>query len=148
MLTKIVWVNPKTGEVVDEEFEGAVGLEEDVTPTDPDSVWLGDWLTKQDVQLTAEEKAIKAQMGSLLKIIKARRAYLKFGYEERLKTVVRTRLKEQGGKKKSVSFNYGNSGWRSGSRILVDDEAKALEWAREHCTAAVKTTPMNMKTKR
>lgn len=137
-----IWVDPATGEIVDEGTEGAVELHleaEERAAQRPDEDWLGDWLTRQHVHLNAEEAALKEQHKKRMGQIAARRSYLSWAYDKRIENVVTRAL--EGQRKRSVEFAFGSAGFRSSTKTDVTDEMIALSWAKEHAPDAIKKTP-------
>jgi phage host-nuclease inhibitor protein Gam len=56
-----------------------------------------------------------------------------FRFVPQLRDFARQRISEQGGRRKSVNFPAGTLGFRKNpSRIIVDDEAVVIAWARLH----------------
>jgi len=56
-----------------------------------------------------------------------------FRYREQLITYARGKIAEQGGRRKSVTLPAGVIGFRKDPpKIVVDDEAAVIAWAREH----------------
>ena len=104
-------VDLTTGEIVDPGTPGAVTIpaEEVRTPPDePDDAWLGDWMTRQLVELDAVEAAMVAVYEQRRRVIKARRRYLDWKYSDRLEAVTRAAMK---GKRQSVDYAYGRAEW-------------------------------------
>ncbi len=132
-------VDLTTGEIVDPGTPGAVTIpaEEVRTPPDePDDAWLGDWMTRQLVELDAVEAAMVAVYEQRRRVIKARRRYLDWKYSDRLEAVTRAALK---GKRQSVDYAYGRAGFSRSKRRVVEDQAAAIEWAEAHdCEDAIK----------
>jgi len=136
-MVNIVWVDVETGEVLEYERLGAICIVESHN-SGPDEDWLGDWLTKQMVHLSAEQDAAEASHRSIIARIAARRRYLEMAYTERLKVVVRSKMKVSKSKAKSVQFAFGRAGWRSSKATEVFDKDAAMDWATENCPEAVK----------
>lgn len=139
-----LWIDPKTGEVVDPDTAGAVlvAVERPEEPPEaerePDSAWLPDWLTRRLVELEALEEAQKEQHARQAAELRAKRLHLE-RYLPRMEAVVTADLR--GAKKRSVGYRFATAGYRSSVAAVVEDEAAALTWADEHCPAAVKVTP-------
>lgn len=57
--------------------------------------------------------------------------FLMFRFGQQLLEHARKRIGEQGGRRKSVNLPAGTIGFRhEGAKLLVDDEAKVIEWAK------------------
>ncbi len=100
--------------------------------------WVPNWLAQQFLHLDADEAALKSQHNVRMASISARRRYLKWAYLDRAETIVKGDLEAQGGKRKSVDYDYGRCGWRSSKKVVVVDADAALAWADEHCPEAIK----------
>ena len=62
----------------------------------------------------------------------------RFGSE--LTAWVRQELDVRGGKQKSINLPAGRVGFRTKQdRLVIDDEAAAIAWAKNHCPGAVNT---------
>lgn len=135
------WVDPKTGEIVPEFTPGAIELEvETVEPPETygsslEARELGDWFSKELVQLDALDAAHKIQTKRRALALKARRRSLE-GYQDEVEKAARGLLV---GKKKSVDFAFGRASFRKSRKVEVVDLADAMTWADEHCPEAVKT---------
>ena len=139
----VVWVDPRTGEIVQAGTEGALLLDgSDLSPEvvrqDSDSEWLGDYVTRRLVELDAQEMAFKLQAKKAAARLVVERRLLADRYGERLQRVVSAKL--AGGKRKSADFAYGSAGWRKQAKIEVSDEAAAIKWAKAHAPSALKVT--------
>jgi hypothetical protein len=59
--------------------------------------------------------------------------FLMLRYGPQLHEHARQRIGEQGGRRKSVNLPAGTIGFRhEGAKLLVDDEAKVIEWAKRN----------------
>jgi len=139
--TDCLWVDPKTGEIVQPGTDGAIRIDAvdlypEVVRPDPDAEWLGDYVTRRVCELDAQEAALKLQHQRHLARLRAERWQLAHRYDARLRAVVEEALK--GSKKKSVSYAFGRAGFRKTTRVNVTDEAAALEWAAANAPSAVK----------
>ena len=77
----------------------------------------------------AAEAQIKAGTAKMLKQIKAQRKALSYVYGSAFRERVDAALKEQGGKRKSISVQMGDAGYRLGKeRLEIVDERKVRQW--------------------
>lgn len=90
---------------------------------------VGEWAEAETRRARAEEESLLFQFGS------------------GLQAVLRAELDAQKNRRKSVNLPAGSMGLRAEpQRLKVEDETKALEWARNHCPDAIKTTERLSKT--
>ncbi len=138
-----LWQDPETGEISEEARDGWDLLyRQDVVPPpdvhqQPDSEWLGDYVTQALARIEAERDALETAHKVRLAQLESRERAIDWLYRLRLEAVVKERLKQRS-KPKSVVFAFGRAGYRKSSSIEVRDEAAALEWAAQHCPAAIK----------
>ena len=132
------WIDPESGEVLEEWRDGT--LEDLQAPeiAEDDAEWLGDWYTKLKAQIAAERAALKAMHKIRLGLLDSREAGLEWKFGPRLEELVRRKIEEQGGRRKSIAFAYGSAGYRKSSRLDVHDEEAAIEWAEDHAPDAIK----------
>ncbi len=135
-----IWINPATGEYSETPVDGwlmdYVGETWSPHEEQPDSEWLGDWITRKLAQIEGEEKALTAAYQDRIRSLRARRSAINYRYGQRLEVVTGEAL--QGSKKKSVAWAAGKTGWRKKRGTEVTDESAAILWAQENAPEAVK----------
>jgi len=148
-----MWIN-EHGEVVSETLEdmpeGCGWIEPEDVPAEPDQSgddWVPNWLAKQFLHADAELAAAREQHRLIESSIKARRRWLEWSYLRRAEVAVAIDMEAEGSKKKSRRYSFGTLGWRTSKRVTVTDEGAALEWAAEHCEAAVKVSRSLLKSR-
>jgi hypothetical protein len=105
------------------------------TSEDEDCV---NWFLGEDVKLDAMEDIIKRNSKALLDAIAARRKAKAMRWGGQFKAAVDRLLKAKGGK--TLKTLFGNAGYRKSQiKIVVNDEAAAIDWALSNCPEAVKT---------
>jgi len=104
---------------------------------------LAEWAVGILHQLDAAEDDVKerakAHLAYLLSECKGRRAGLLWKYGQAIRQQIEAEL--TGGKRKSVTYATGKAGFRTvpGRKTLVlDDEAKAIQWAQENGPSLVR----------
>lgn len=139
-MATVLWINLETGEISEEPVDGWEKIykdpEEEEHAEDEDLSWLGDWYTRQLVDIEAERTALKVQYEANKKRLEARERYLEWAWGEKLQTYVEASL--SGSRKKSMEFAFGTSGRRRVTETVITDEAKVITWAYENCKDAIK----------
>lgn len=146
-LGSAIWVDPRTGELVEKGTKGAVLVEaSDPQHLDarPDRDWLPDWYTKRLAEWAAQEALLERQHLRRLAQLRADRASFQRWWRERVEDCVRADAAAR--KRRSVDYAYGRLGWRrKPAKREVTDEQQALCWAHEHCPKAVKVSESILK---
>ena len=135
------WIDPNTGEVVDENHEGAIEVEAIPESVMADAQAFGDWITERLVSLEAREQAAKMQFDR----IKSQHASERKALERHFSQLEEATATLLTGKKKSVHFAYGTAGFRKSTKKVIDDEQAAIDWAMTECPEAIKVTTKVLK---
>ena len=105
----------------------------------PQEGWLPNWYIGRLVQLDALEAAVKFQRDKLLREINAERRGLAWRWGQAFKACVGIVHARQRVKKKSVTFDTGDAGWRKTKlKLGVDNLTEAVKWAEENVPSAVR----------
>ena len=99
------------------------------------------WLVRRVVE--AREHAVRAKAWAATKVRRVEReeSQLLYLFGQQLQTWVRAELERLRHRRRTVFLPDGQVGYRRNpGRMLVEDEAAALAWAREHCPEAVRVT--------
>jgi len=145
-LRERIWVDPITGEIVDERSEGAVslgvdeitphGVLEEGTGPDPEDDHLLEWYSREQVRLDAEEAAAKLKAEDILREIRGRRAAIEYRWEQAVMAIVRQRI--AGTKKKSINTSFARLGFRAQQpSVEITMPETLLAWCGEHAPEAI-----------
>lgn len=125
----------ETGEYLGPAPKGAKWTPETVA----DAEWIGERLSELDAQMQALESrkaALVANIDSMIADVKRHRDGMLYKYTPALEKIALENL-PQG--KKTWTSPFLKIAFRTNpARLKVEDEAKALEWAKERCPEAVK----------
>lgn len=134
------YIDPKTMEVCEKGTRGAIlmvfRLPKPPAGEEDEDAWLGDWLSRQLVEIKAAQEAHKAQAAAVANQLKAEEKALGY-WLKRMEPVLASAL--VGSKKKSVRYGFGTFKFTKSSKIVVDDEFEAMLWAEDNCPGAIKT---------
>lgn len=140
------WVDPKTGEIVEEGTKGAVRIEpidvkaEEPAEERPDCEWLPDYYTKRLAGWAAKERLLDRQYARRIAQLRADRASFKRYYASQIRAEVQAEMMVQ--RRCSVDYAYGRLGFRSiPGKFEVQDKAVVIKWAQENTPWAIKNIP-------
>jgi hypothetical protein len=103
--------------------------------------WLVPWWLRKKAELEAARELVKTQSKKLLAQIDSRERALDYQWGQAAQAHVTADIQAQGGKKKSVTYLTGASGYRTtGGRVtvVIEDEIAAIEAAEMACPDAIK----------
>ena len=98
------------------------------------------WLVRRIVAARAYAERCEAFAARERRRAAQEEAFLLGKFGAQLREYATRKLIEQGGRRKSVNFPAGTVGYRTQpEKIVVDDEAAVITWAREHNPTLVST---------
>ena len=97
-----------------------------------------DWLVRKLVEAEAHVRRVKEQADREVRRTEREREFLLHRFGPDLRRWTERQLEQHKGRRKSVLLLSGTVGFRSiGSKLVVDDEASLLAWAKRTCKSAV-----------
>src|SRR5688500_19003890 len=149
---------PDASDVMEAEHDTAVVSAEDV----PDEAELAamvpqrcavkdessaDWLVRKLVEAEAHIRRVKEQSDREIRRTEREWQFLVMRYGPDLERWARAELGKHKGRRKSLLLLSGTVGFRRlAEKLVVDDDAAVLAWARRHCRKAVVVTERVSKT--
>ncbi len=99
------------------------------------------WVVRKIQEARAYGEAVQAWADAEANRAKQEEEFFLFHYGPQLQAVLNEEIEKQRGKRKSVKLPAGSMGYRSDpERLRVEDEAATIEWARQNCPDAIRTT--------
>ena len=119
--------------ILEQEFAMAQRRE----PQEDGLSWLPEWFLGKRARFDDARKALRERYKQLMAHVDAEERALWYRWGDTFREQVREALDQQGGKKKSVKYLTGQSGYRKtkGSIEIADMQA-AKQWAAEHLSHA------------
>lgn len=97
-----------------------------------------DWLVRKLVEADAHIARVKLQAQREICRTEREKAFLLFRFGRPLETWAQKELAKHKGRRKSLLLLSGTVGFRTlKAKLVLDDEAKAVAWAKRHCRSAV-----------
>jgi phage host-nuclease inhibitor protein Gam len=107
-------------------------------PAVPEQFYIHDdvtanWLVRKIVEARAYVKHCDEWCAREQARARREEEFLLFRFGQQLLDHARKRISEQGGRRKSLNLPAGTIGFRrDGPKLLIDDEAKVIEWAKRN----------------
>lgn len=153
-MTDTIYVNPATGEEVEQDFAGAIAIggtggrgEEE------DRSWVPAWYSEKMLEVEADTEAIeheaaviRAQTDRKLARLRAKASWLEHHWKPEVRILVGEKLK--GVTQRFVDTFHGRLAFRKTNTTEVTDKSAAILWAKKNAPSAVErvtTTKLVMK---
>lgn len=99
------------------------------------------WVMRRIMEARAYAEAVQEWADAETARAKREEQFFLLHFGNGLQAVLEEEIEKQKGRRKSVKLPAGTMGYRAEpQRVRVDDEAAAIEWARQHCPDAVRVT--------
>lgn len=106
-----------------------------------------EWLVRKLVEADAHVRRVKEQAEREVRRTERERDFLLMRFGRELEAWARKELAKHKGRRKSLLLLSGTVGFRRmRAKLLVEDAARALAWAKKHCRGAVVVTERLSKT--
>lgn len=106
-----------------------------------------DWLVRKVVEANAHVARVKEQADREIRRTERERDFLLYRFGKDLETWTKIQLAASNGQRKSLLMLSGTVGFRSvGEKLVVEDDATVVRWAKKYCRGAVVLTERVSKT--
>ena len=129
--------NEQTAIVEQDPILLALQQEFDLIDQKPDQ-WLQNWYLGKMADIEAARNRIKEQAKIMQAQLSQAEQHLAYMWGDQFQAAVEADLEAQGGKKRSVDYLQGRSGYRKGkTSVEVIDEKAAIAWCEKNCPEAL-----------